>query len=86
MRPINNQKELLADLKKAAAEAAAQFRDACPDAVPLTPPGRLEAMTMRLQATLAAIRIVRPALAAFYESLDRRAESPLQRDRSRSGA
>jgi hypothetical protein len=70
VRPINNQKDLLADLKKAATEAAAQFRDACPDAVPLTPTGRLEAMTMRLQATLAAIRIVRPALAAFYESLE----------------
>jgi hypothetical protein len=70
VRPINNQKDLLADLRKAAAEAAAQFRDACPDAVPLTPTGRLEAMTMRLQATLAAIKIVRPALAAFYESLE----------------
>jgi LTXXQ motif family protein len=70
VRPINDQKDLLADLKKAAAEAAAQFRDACPDAVPLTPAGRLEAMTMRLQATLAAIKLVRPALAAFYESLE----------------
>jgi hypothetical protein len=70
VRPINNQRDLLADLKKAAAEAAAQFRDACPDAVPLTPTGRLEAMTMRLQATLAAIKLVRPALAAFYESLE----------------
>jgi hypothetical protein len=70
VRPINNQKDLLADLKKAAAEAAAQFRDACPEAVPLTPLGRLDAMTLRLQATLAAIRIVRPALAAFYESLE----------------
>jgi hypothetical protein len=70
VRPINNQKDLLADLRKAAADAAAQFRDACPDAVPLTPTGRLEAMTMRLQATLAAIKIVRPALAAFYESLE----------------
>jgi hypothetical protein len=70
VRPINNQKELLAELKKAAAEAAAQFREACPDAVPLTPSGRLEAMTLRLHATLAGIKIVRPALAAFYESLE----------------
>jgi hypothetical protein len=70
VRPINNQKDLLADLKKAAADAAAQFRNACPDAVPLTPTGRLDAMVMRLQATLAAITVVRPALAAFYESLE----------------
>ena len=70
VRPINDQKALFADLKKAAAEAAAQFREACPDTVPLTPLGRLEAMTMRLEATLDAIKIMRPALAAFYESLD----------------
>jgi hypothetical protein len=69
VRPINDQKAFFADLKKAAADAAAQFRDACPDAVPLTPLGRLEAMTMRLHAALDAIRIIRPALAAFYESL-----------------
>ena len=69
VRPINDQKALFADLRKAAADAAAQFRDACPDAVPLTPLGRLEAMTLRLNATLAAIRIIRPSLAAFYESL-----------------
>ena len=70
VRPINDQKALFADLRKAAAEAAAQFREACPEAVPLTPLGRLEAMTMRLEATLDAIKIMRPALAAFYKSLD----------------
>jgi LTXXQ motif family protein len=69
VQPINDQKELLADLRKAAAEAAAQLRDACPDAVPLTPAGRIEAMTLRFDAMLGAIRIVRPALVAFYESL-----------------
>ena len=69
VRPINDQKELFADLKKAAAAAAAQFRDACPDAVPLTPLGRLEAMTLRLDAALAAIKTIGPPLAAFYESL-----------------
>ena len=69
VRPHNDQKALFADLRKAAADAAAQFRDACPDAVPLTPLGRLEAMTLRLDPALAAIRIIRPSLAAFYESL-----------------
>lgn len=69
VQPINDQKELLADLRKAAAEAAAQLRDACPNAVPLTPVGRIEAMTMRFDAMLGAIKTVRPALVAFYESL-----------------
>ena len=69
VRPINDQKALFADLRKAATADATQFRDACPDAVPLTPLGRLEAMTLRLDATLAAIRTIGPPLAAFYESL-----------------
>jgi hypothetical protein len=70
VRPTNDQRALFADLKKAAAEAAAQFREACPENVPLTPLGRLEAMTMRLEAARDAIKIMRPALAAFYQSLD----------------
>jgi hypothetical protein len=60
---------LLDDLKAAASKAAAQFTQACPTVVPMTPPGRLQAMTRRLQATLEAVTTVRPALAAFYESL-----------------
>jgi hypothetical protein len=35
----------------------------------MTPPGRLQAMTLRLQAALDAVTTVRPALTAFYESL-----------------
>jgi len=69
VQPTREQIELIEDLKKAAAEAAAQFREACPKSVPMTPPGRLQAITMRLQATLDAIKIVRPALVAFYNSL-----------------
>jgi hypothetical protein len=38
--------------------------------VPMTPPGRLQAMIMRLQATGDAIKIVKPALEAFYKSLN----------------
>jgi hypothetical protein len=69
VRPNDEQKGLLANLKKAADQAADRFREACPDNVPLTPPGRLQAMTMRLQATLDAVKTVRPALEAFYNSL-----------------
>ena len=49
------QKALLDNLRKASQEAAAQFRDACPESVPMTPPGRLQAMTQRLQATCDAV-------------------------------
>jgi len=70
VEPTDSQKELLAALKKASSEGAAQFKEACPKDVPLTPPGRLQAMTMRLQATLDTIKIVQPPLAAFYESLN----------------
>jgi LTXXQ motif family protein len=66
------QKQLLGDVRTAAADAAATFKASCPpkNAFPLTPPGRLQAMTARLQGTLDAVRIVRPALDKFYASLN----------------
>ena len=70
MQPNEDQKGLLDNLQKAADDAAAQFREACPDAVPMTPPGRLQAMIQRLQATDEAIQTVKPALDAFYNSLN----------------
>jgi hypothetical protein len=65
------QRSLLDDLKNAANEAAQAFKASCPQeaAFPLTPPGRLNAMLARLNATLEAVRTVRPALDAFYNSL-----------------
>jgi hypothetical protein len=69
VRPTAEQRTLLENLRKASQEAAAQFRDACPDAVPMTPPGRLQAMTQRLQAASDAVGTVKPALEAFYTSL-----------------
>ena len=66
-----DQKQLLTDLRKAAADAAATFKASCPaqNAFPLTPPGRLTAMTGRLQATLEAVKVVQPALDKFYNAL-----------------
>jgi LTXXQ motif family protein len=69
VQPTSEQRGLIENLKKAAADAAAQFKEACPETVPMTPPGRLQAMTMRLQATLDTVKIVRPALETFYNSL-----------------
>lgn len=69
VRPDEAQEKLLDDLKAAAAKAAEAFKAACPTDVPMTPTGRLQAMVERLEATLEAIRIVRPPLDAFYNSL-----------------
>jgi hypothetical protein len=65
------QQGLLDDLRAAAGKAVAIFRATCPvdNAYPLTPPGRLRAMTARLQATLDAVDTVQPPLERFYDSL-----------------
>jgi hypothetical protein len=67
----DDQKALLGDVRKAATDAAATFKASCPaeNAFPLTPPGRLTAMTARLQGTLDAVQVVRPSLDKFYASL-----------------
>jgi hypothetical protein len=65
------QSRLLGDVRTASQDAAAVFKASCPaeNAFPLTPPGRLAAMTARLDATLQAVQTVRPALEKFYNSL-----------------
>jgi len=67
----DEQKQLLGDVRKAASDAAATFKASCPaeNIFPMTPPGRLIAMTARLDATLGAVQTVKPALEKFYNSL-----------------
>lgn len=67
----DEQKRLLDDVRKAGSDAAASFKASCPaeNAFPLTPPGRLAAMTARLDATLQTVETVRPPLEKFYNSL-----------------
>ncbi len=79
----DEQKQLLADMRRDAQTAAGAFKASCPaeNAFPMTPPGRLAAMTARLQSTLDAVDTVKPALDKFYNSLVGRAEGALQRDR-----
>jgi hypothetical protein len=69
VEPSKDQLALLDDLKDAAKQAAARFKEACPTEVPMTPTGRLAAMTARLTATLDAVKLVRPPLEKFYDSL-----------------
>ena len=69
VQPSAEQKDLLDQLRQAAARAADRLKEACPKNLPMTPAGRLQAMTARLQATLDAVKLVRPPLAAFYDKL-----------------
>src|SRR5262249_44692617 len=69
VRPTPEQRALLDELKAAAAKAADVFKQSCTDTYAMTPPGRLQAMMNRVNATLEAVRIVRPALEKFYNSL-----------------
>lgn len=69
VQPTPEQRALLDELKTAAANAAGVFKDSCAETYALTPPGRLRAMMNRISATLEAVKIVRPALENFYNSL-----------------
>ncbi len=69
VQPNPEQRALLDELKQAAALAADTFKASCTDAVALTPPARLQVMANRIDATLEAVRAVRPALEKFYDSL-----------------
>lgn len=67
----DEQKQLLGAMRTSADDAAATFKASCPaeNISPMTPPGRLTAMTARLDATLGAVQTVKPALEKFYASL-----------------
>ena len=72
-------------LKAASTKAADTARAACPTNVPTTVPGRMEAMEKRMDAMLASMKTVRPALDEFYSSLtaEQKAELDSGRDRGR---
>jgi hypothetical protein len=56
-------------LRDATGKAVSVLQAACPEETPLTPPGRLEAMEMRLKAMIEAADTERPMLDDFYASL-----------------
>jgi hypothetical protein len=69
VRPTAEQQALLVELRDAAAKAGAALKASCPSEFALTPPGRLQTMIVRLEPILQALRIVRPPLDRFYNSL-----------------
>jgi LTXXQ motif family protein len=70
------QRTALAALTAALGAAVERLRSACPAAMPGTLPQRLSALETRLGAMLAAVRIARPALAAFCDALSREPTPP----------
>ncbi len=70
LRPTAAQQSLLDELRDASAKAADGLRADCPTDQALTPTGRTEAMEKRLEAMLAAVKTVQPALTAFYGALN----------------
>ena len=69
IRPAGTQKEVLERLREATEKAVQGLQAVCPDDVPLTPVGRLEAMEQRLEAMMQAANLVQPALDEFYATL-----------------
>jgi LTXXQ motif family protein len=68
-QPTAEQRAGFDKLKEAIAKASETMRGACITERPVTPTGRLAAAEKRLAAMLDAVRTVRPALDAFYNSL-----------------
>jgi hypothetical protein len=66
----DDQQDLLDELRDAAVQAADALRDSCPKTQPRNAVDRLQAMLDRLEGTLEAVKYVRPAMEAFYNSLD----------------
>jgi hypothetical protein len=70
VEPDQKQQALLDRLKDATVKAVNIMQDACPTDLPSTPTGRFDAMLIRVNAMLQAVRSVRPALDDFYQSLN----------------
>jgi hypothetical protein len=69
VRPTLAQQAALDELRDASVKAAEGLKVNCPTYQTLTPTGRVEAMEKRLDATLAAVKTVQPALTKFYDAL-----------------
>lgn len=68
-QPTAEQRPGFDKLKEAIGKAGETMRGACTTERPVTPTGRLAAAEKRLAAMLDAVRTVRPALDAYYNSL-----------------
>ncbi|MGA8172151.1 MAG: Spy/CpxP family protein refolding chaperone [Methylocystis sp.] len=72
VRPTDTQTLLLNDLRSTLAQADNVLLASCSNEMPLTPVGRLDAMTKRIEAMKKSVQMVREPLAKFYDALDPR--------------
>ena len=70
VKPDQAQQSALNDLKDATARVVSVLQSACPDELPSTPTGRIEAMRQRIGTMLTALSIVQPPLQRFYDLLN----------------
>ena len=66
VRPTGSQQPGLERLSKANDEAVAALQAACPDSIPQTPVGRLDAIEKRVEAMVQVAKVIQPALQEFY--------------------
>jgi LTXXQ motif family protein len=85
VRPTSAQQASLDELKDASLTAAEGLKANCPSYQALTPTGRVEAMEKRLDAMLAAVKIVQPALTKFYDGLSDEQKARFNTLRSATG-
>jgi len=70
IQPTDAQRAALDDLANASLKAAQNIKTACPTDIALTAPNRLAAMQQRIEAMIAAVGTVQPALEKFYGLLN----------------
>ena len=70
IQPNDAQRAALDDLANASVKAAQDIKAACPTQVASTAPARLESMQKRIEAMIAAVDTVQPALQKFYDLLN----------------
>ena len=69
LHPTGAQKGSLDRLSAATEKSVQMLQASCPDEIPVTPVGRLEAMEKRLSIIVEAANALQPALNEFYASL-----------------
>ena len=70
IEPTETQRAALDELANASVAAAQKIKAACPTTISLTAPNRLASMQQRIEAMMAAVAIVQPALDRFYGLLN----------------
>jgi len=77
VRPTETQRAALNDLQSVSSKAIATMATACKAEIPTTTKAQLEMMDARLEVMSQAVRSLRPAFDAFYDSLDSKQQQRL---------